>query len=85
MGGGYTTGRPKHNFKRRAPGSIKHIVDPFHAKHIGDFVRVGDLSQSAVCHGRPGELIGDQHSAFDMDMGIDESWHGGHALSVDCH
>ena len=43
------------------------------SEDIGDFVGVGDGGDGAVGRGEAGELGGDEHGRFDVDVGVDEA------------
>ena len=74
--GGNTGGKLQKHFERahalplQASKGLGDILRPRNPAHVDELVRVGDNETRPMRNGEPRELLGREHGALHMDMGI---------------
>ena len=81
-GGGNGGGGGEEHPQGQVPAGVCQAPDPLDAQHVGDLVGVGAHRGGAAGEGHPGKVVGGQHAAFQMHVGIHEARQGVSAAAV---
>ena len=81
-GGGNGGGGGEEHPQGQVPAGVRQAPDSLDAQHVGDLVGVGAHRGGAAGEGHPGKVVGGQHAAFQMHVGIHEARQGVSAAAV---
>ena len=81
-GGGNGGGGGEEHPQGQVPAGVRQAPDSLDAQHVGDLVGVGAHRGGAAGEGHPGKVVGGQHAAFQMHVGIHEARQGISAAAV---
>lgn len=71
----HATGSTEAEVKAYLTSRACHIVDTLYAKHIANLMRVGNHTDGTMTDSNVRKLVGYHHTALDMNVTVDETWH----------